>query len=97
MITAVSIQVALTPSDKPETFNFSRVRIITSLVLKLSTGRLSLKNFSFVVADADNSCEDVPVGHSVLRHQGIDSRNLLERYRAVLEGPECSSVGHPSV
>lgn len=96
-ITPVAIQVALTASDKPESFTFSRVWKVPRLVMELSAGRLALNNISFLVADANLSCEDVLVGHPVLKHLGIDSRTLLERNRASLDGTDCSTVDHPTV
>lgn len=96
-ITPVSIQVALTSSTEPETFTFSRKWLAPRIILELSTGRLALRNVSFLVADAHLSCEDILLGYPVLQHLGIDSRTLLERNRSILDGTDCSPVSHPSI
>lgn len=95
-IEPVSTQVALTNTKKAESFNFSRLWKVPRLVMELSAGRLAINNVSFLVTDDDLACEDPLIGLPVLRHLGIDSRTLLERNCAMLDGTDCSFVGHPS-
>lgn len=58
-IDPVSIQVALTSTDKPESLTFPRVSKVPRLILERSTGRLALTNISFLLSDAALSSEDV--------------------------------------
>lgn len=60
--------------------------------MELCSGRLALRNISFLVSDAVLSSEDMIIGLPVLQHLGIDSRTLLERNRATLHGTDCSYV-----
>lgn len=92
-IEPVQIQVALKEGEEADVFTFSRTWLVPRLVLELSSGRLALRNVSFLVADKDLSCEDLLIGLPVLRHLEIDSRTMLERNRAILDGTDCSSVG----
>lgn len=96
-ITPVKIQVALTTSAEPELFTFSRKWNAPRIVMELSSGRLALHNVSFLVADAHLACEDILFGYPILQHLGIDSRTLLERNRSVIDGTDCSPVGHPTI
>lgn len=96
-IDPVSIQVALSSTDKPESFTFSRLWKVPRLILELSTGSLALTNILFLVSDAALSSEELLIGLPVFQHLGIDSRTLLERNRAALDGTDCSTVSHPTV
>lgn len=102
-IPAVRIPVALKDSGESGTFKFSRTGMVPGLVLKLSSGRMALRNVSFLVADDETACEELLVGLPVLRHLGIDSRRLLEQNWNNPDGTECTiierslerrSVGH---
>lgn len=95
-IIPVSIQLALTSTEQPEAFTFSRLSKIPRLVLELSAGHLALNNISFLVADANILYEDLLVGYAVLKHLGIDFRALLEQNREILGGIDCSPVDHPT-
>lgn len=95
-IDTVSIEVALKKDTLAEVFHFSRVWNVPRLVLQLSSGRLALKNVSFLVADDELSCEDLLIGLPVLHQLELDTRTLLERNRAILDGTDCSSVGNPA-
>lgn len=93
-IPPVSIQVALTDAGPAQTFNLSRKWTVPRLVLELSSGRMALRNVAFLVADDDLAFEDVLIGLPILQHLQIDSRTLLERNRAVLDGTDCANVGN---
>lgn len=95
-IKPVSIQVPLTAEEKPKTFDFSRQWTVPRLVLNLSSGRMPLTTITFLVADDDLACEDILIGLPVLEHMEIDSRTMLERNRAVLDGTDCANIGNPS-
>lgn len=91
----IEIEVALTSTDRAETFQFSRVWKVPHLVMELPSRRLARTKTSF--SDAAIASEDVIIGLPVLQHLGIDSRTLLERNHARLCDPHCVSVPHPSV
>lgn len=46
--------------------------------LKLSAERLARNNTSFFVADVKLTCEDIPIGVSILKHLNLDSQTTLE-------------------
>lgn len=95
-IKSVTIKVALTNTSQGGDYQFSRVWKLPRLVMELSTGRMALNNIAFLISDAKLASEDLLIGLPLLRHLGIDSRTLLERNRAQLDGADCSSVPTPS-
>lgn len=96
-IEPVTIQVALSSSEQPEHFVFSRTWRVPRLILELSSGLLALTNISFLVSYASLLTEDLLIGLPVLQHLGIDSRILLERNRSALDGTDCFVVKNPTV
>lgn len=95
-IDTVIIKVALKKEKQAEVFHFSRVWTVPRLVLQLSSGRLALKNVSFLVAYNELSDEDLLIGLPFLHHLELDTRTLLEMNRAIPDGTDCSSVGNPA-
>lgn len=91
-IAPVHIQVAIKSDSEPSTFTFSRIWQVPRLILELASGRLALRNISFLVADSELAAEDLLIGLPVLKHLGIDSKTLLERNRATLDGTDCDLV-----
>lgn len=99
-ITPVTIQVAMKSSEdavaKSQPFNFSRVCRVPRLVMDLSSSLLALNNISFLMSDATLATDDILFGLPALRNLQIDSRTLLERNSAELDGTDCSSIRMPT-
>lgn len=87
-IESITIQIALKSSDKAASFKFSRVWKVQRLVMELSSGRLELTNISFIVSDAALASEDVLIGLPALQHLVVDSRTILKRNRAMIDGQD---------
>lgn len=61
-------------------------------MLHLVAGQLDLLNVTFLDPDGDLSTGDLIIGLPVLRHLRVDTRTLLERIRATLDGTDCGEV-----
>lgn len=57
--------------------------------MELSSERMALNNIPYLISDATLASKDLLIGHSVLKHLGNDSRTLLERNGAQLDGMNC--------
>lgn len=84
--------MALTGNDETVEFPFSHAWTVPSTVLHLSSGLLSLKNITFLVADDDGTMVfgDPTIGLSVSRHLRVGIETLLEANIYTLDGNDCS-------
>ena len=87
-VTPVKLQVSLKAGDEAHSFCFSRTWTVPRTVLHLASGRLALRNITYLVADDEIACEDLLIGLSVLRHLKVDTKTLLETNRASLDGTD---------
>lgn len=94
-ITPIKIQVASKETENPATFSFSHSWYEPLLVLILSSGKISLLNVPFLVAEEETVCEDLLPGFPLLRHLVIGSRIPLEQNWGSLGGRDCAGIdGH---
>lgn len=91
-IKPVSIQVALTLAGEPEKFMFSRTWKVPRLVFELYIGLLKVAYAFFLLGDVGVSYKVLLVGLSILHRLGINSRTLLERNLATLDGTDYSDI-----
>lgn len=94
LIYTVRLKVALNKKDQTEEYTFSRSWTAPSTGLRLSAGRLALKNITFVVADDQLESEDLFVCLPVLQHLRFDTKTLLEDNIEVLNGTDCNFEVH---
>jgi len=96
-VATVRLEVALKKKGSKATFPFSRAWTVPSTVLHLSSGRLALKNITFLVADDDDAmvCEDLLIGLPVLKHLRVDTKTLLEENITALDGTDCGLIDAP--
>lgn len=59
---------------------------------------LALVKFTFLVADANFAVEDVLIGLLALQNMGVDTKELLQERRNIVNGVECpkTNVAHAS-
>ena len=93
-ITPVRLQVALKAGDEAQSLCFSRTWTTPRTVLHLASGRLALRNVTYLVADDECACGDFLIRLPVLRHLKVDTRTLLETNRASLDGTDCTLTIH---
>lgn len=62
--------------------------------LSRAVGPLALEKVSIFVADAELSDEDLHIDNPVLKHLAVDIRTVLEWFRDVLNGADCSDGQH---
>lgn len=89
-ITSIKRQVALREIGNPATFSFSRVWHVPCRVLNLSLGKMAQLSGTFLVADDDTVCQDLPLG--LLRRLWMDSRSLLEQNWSSFDGTNCAGI-----
>lgn len=91
-IKPVKLQVALKDGDQAQEFTCVRPWKRPRVVLQLAAGKLALLNVTFLVTDGDLSSDDLLIGLPLLRHLCVDTRTLLERNSASLDGTDCNDV-----
>lgn len=82
------------PTTRIKNFKFSCIWKVPRLVMKLSSGCLTITNISFHESDAVLASEDMLISLLILQHLSIDLRTLLKRNRAMLDGTDCSAVAY---
>lgn len=88
-IDLVPIEVTLRLGETAQLFTSSKILTFCEVVLKPASGKTALRNISFLVADGDQTCEDLLVGSSVSQYFRIDSNILFETSCRALDGIDC--------
>lgn len=91
-IKIVFLHVTLMYGEAPQSFTFSRFCTPPRTVIRLSPGSLDLTNIKYLVADAEIATEELLIGLSLSIHLGVDTKELLEPQRDVLDEANCSAV-----
>lgn len=84
-ITSVHVQVALQKGSSAQPFLFSRTRLVSRVILHLSSGKMALRNISFPVCDNDLSSDDLLLRLSIPQRVQIDSRTVMEVNRSMIK------------
>lgn len=62
--------------------------------MHLASGQLALANVALFVADADLACEPLSIGLPVLQQLEVNTRTMLEKNQAVLDGDDWFHIGN---
>ncbi|CAN8070623.1 unnamed protein product [Agarophyton chilense] len=94
-IKPVELQVPLQKKEGGPKFTFSRRWEIPEIIMEMNSGKMALRNVSFLVADDKIISEPLIIGNTVLRHLKVDTNSIIDAKLPELTGTDCSIVGNP--